>query len=66
MYSQRLYIQAAGTFRELAALRPEMVLPTVIERFYASLDTVTEPHKLTSTLMATTSVARMIVDPGQL
>ena len=34
-------------------------------RFYASLDTLTEPHKLTSTLLATASIARMVVDPGE-
>lgn len=32
MYAMRFYTQAAATFRELAALRPEMVLPVVIER----------------------------------
>ena len=64
MYARSHFTSAAATFRELASLRPEVVLPPLIDRFYASLDSLTEPHKLTSTLVVTTSVARMIVDPG--
>ena len=64
MYARRFFQDAAATFKQLASLRPDWVLPKIIENFYASLDTLTEPHKLTSTMAACSSVARMIVDPG--
>lgn len=63
---QELYSRVCGhdvgyLFRHLAELRPELIIPGVIERVYATLDSLTEPHKLTAALQCLVCVARSLV-----
>ena len=58
MWSKWGFIDAGSALADLASLRPEFVLPTLVERLYGALETVTEPHKLTASLYSVLSVAR--------
>lgn len=42
----------------LACLRPNIIVPLTLDKLYASMDSLTEPHKLTSSMIAVTAVAR--------
>ena len=46
--------------QQLANLRPEMVLPDIIQRMKEALDIVTEPHKLKNAIKAVNAVARVV------
>lgn len=48
-------------FKHLADLRPESIIPGVIDRVYATLDSLTEPHKMTAALQCLVSVSRALV-----
>jgi len=61
MWSRWGFLDAGATLSCLATLRPELILPTLVERLYAALETVTEPHKLTASLYSVLSVARSLV-----
>ena len=61
MWSRWGFLDAGSCLADLATLRPELILPTLIERLYAALETVTEPHKLTASLFSVLSVARCLV-----
>uniref|UniRef100_A0A1L8DSH8 Putative proteasome activator complex subunit 4 n=1 Tax=Nyssomyia neivai TaxID=330878 RepID=A0A1L8DSH8_9DIPT len=61
MYSRVGTNDVGKVFKLLADLRPEMIIPGVIERVYATLDSLTEPHKLTAALQCFVSVARPLV-----
>ncbi|CAG0888612.1 unnamed protein product [Cyprideis torosa] len=50
MYSKSGGESASSALHHLGLLRPEMVIPPVLERLYAAHDTLTEPHCLTSAL----------------
>ena len=50
--------------QNLAFLRPELVIPPVLERLFTAFDTLTEPHKLTANMLFVVSMARSIVHPG--
>ena len=50
--------------QNLAFLRPELVIPPVMDRLFTAFDTLTEPHKLTSSMSAVFSMARSIVHPS--
>lgn len=48
-------------FKHLADLRPDVIIPGVIDRVYATLDSLTEPHKMTAALQCLVSVSRALV-----
>ncbi|XP_055638685.1 proteasome activator complex subunit 4-like [Toxorhynchites rutilus septentrionalis] len=61
MYS-RLNPQDVGKiFQHLADLRPALIIPSIIDRVYASLDSLTEPHKMTAALHSLIYVSRALV-----
>ena len=61
MWSKYGFLDAGFTLQNLAVLRPELILPTLVERLSSSLDVVTEPHKLTASLYSMIVVARPLV-----
>ena len=65
MWSKWGFLDAGASLADLATLRPELILPTLIERLYDSLETVTEPHKLTASLYSVLSVARSMVQQSK-
>lgn len=63
---QAMYSRMSGTdtgkiFKHLADLRPEQIIPDVIDRVYATLDSLTEPHKMTAALQCLVSISRALV-----
>ena len=66
MFSKWGMLEAGSTLQSLATLRPELVVPSLVERLYAALDTVTQPLKLTASLFACVSVARSMVTYNRL
>lgn len=58
----RMNVNDVGTvFKILAELRPELIIPGIIEKVYSSLDLLTKPHKLTTALQTLVKVARPLV-----
>lgn len=45
-------------FSYLASLRPNLVVPQILDKLYLSMDSLTEPHKLTSSMVAIIAVGR--------
>lgn len=46
---------------DLAVLRPAIVCPPLVEKLHASLESVTEPHRLTAILSIASAVARPLL-----
>ncbi|KAL3050189.1 hypothetical protein OYC64_012265 [Pagothenia borchgrevinki] len=65
MFSKTGSMDAAQALQNLALMRPELVIPPVLERTYPALETLTEPHQLTATLSCMIGVARSLVSGGQ-
>lgn len=61
MYSRAQHNDIYKIFKHLADLRPELIVPDVIDRMYATMDSLTEPHKLTASIQCLMSVSRAIV-----
>lgn len=60
---QAIYsLQGAGEVQHamqyLASLRPEIIVPIALDKLYLSMDSLTEPHKLTTTMMCVLGVSR--------
>ncbi|KAM4526363.1 proteasome activator complex subunit 4B [Fundulus diaphanus] len=63
MFSKTGSTDAAYALQNLALLTPELVLPPVLEKTYAAMATLTEPHTLTATLSCMIGMARSLVSP---
>uniref|UniRef100_A0A2M4A6A0 Putative proteasome activator complex subunit 4b n=1 Tax=Anopheles triannulatus TaxID=58253 RepID=A0A2M4A6A0_9DIPT len=61
MYSRINLQDVSKVMQHLADLRPALIIPPIIERVYSSLDSLTEPHKLTATMYGLIGVARALV-----
>lgn len=61
IYSRMNTNDVGRIFKVLSELRPELIIPGVIERLYNSLEVLTEPHKLTASLQTLMRVARPLV-----
>lgn len=46
---------------DLASLRADLIVPGVLTRVYAAMDSLTEPHRLTSAVMSLVVVSRYMV-----
>ena len=64
MYHKNGLSQLGSVLKHLACLRPEEIVPDLLARMEESLETLTEPHKLTASMQAVVSAARTIVYPG--
>lgn len=58
MFSRQGNHDVAHAMQYMAALRPDIIVPIVLDKLYTSMDSLTEPHKLTSSMICTMSVAR--------
>ncbi|XP_011482882.1 proteasome activator complex subunit 4 isoform X2 [Oryzias latipes] len=65
MFSKTGSLDAAQALQNLALMRPELVIPPVLEKTYPALETLTEPHQLTATLSCMIGVARSLVSGGE-
>ncbi|CAF3616295.1 unnamed protein product [Rotaria sordida] len=53
--------EAAKTCKYLSILRPELIIPSIVEKHFSSIDCMTEPHRFTSIITCLTHIARQIV-----
>ncbi|MBN3306472.1 PSME4 protein, partial [Amia calva] len=65
MFSKTGSLEAAQALQNLALMRPELVIPPVLEKTYPAMETLTEPHQLTATLSCMIGVARSLVSGGR-
>ncbi|KAF3853760.1 hypothetical protein F7725_014448 [Dissostichus mawsoni] len=63
MFSKTGSADAAFALQNLALLTPELAIPPVLEKMYAAMETLTEPHTLTATLSCMIGMARSLVSP---
>ena len=56
---------SASTLHHLSSLRPEIVIPPLLDKLYAALETLTEPHRLTATLNCMVGVSRAMLSGSQ-
>ncbi|KAM9425985.1 proteasome activator complex subunit 4B [Pholidichthys leucotaenia] len=64
MFSKTGSTDAAYALQNLALLTPELVIPPVLEKTYAAMETLIEPHTLTATLSCMIGMARSLVSPN--
>lgn len=66
MYSRLSFIDVGKMLKGLADLRPELILPGILERVFDTVDSITEPHKYTAALQCLSSVSYVLVSgrPG--
>ncbi|KAL3286253.1 hypothetical protein HHI36_000763 [Cryptolaemus montrouzieri] len=62
MFSRRISSDVNYTFQHLASLRPHLIIPMTLEKLYASLDSLTEPHRLIAAMSAVISVSRHMAE----
>lgn len=65
MFSKTGSMDAAQALQNLALMRPELVIPPVLEKTYSAMETLTEPHQLTATLSCMIGMARSLVIGGR-
>lgn len=53
--------EAAKACQNLSQLRPEIIVPPLVELLFSSIDSITEPHRFTSILTCLAGMARQIV-----
>lgn len=61
MYSRVGANDINKVFKALADLRPELILPGILDRVFTTIDSITEPHKYTASLSCLSSVAHAMV-----
>ncbi|KAK9875517.1 hypothetical protein WA026_007908 [Henosepilachna vigintioctopunctata] len=62
MYSKNISEDMVSTFQHLSSLRPHLIIPMVLDSIYSSLDVLTQPHRLISSMNAMMAVSRNMVD----
>ncbi|KAG9509020.1 Proteasome activator complex subunit 4, partial [Fragariocoptes setiger] len=65
MFNQSGLGCAASAFRDLAVLRPEKIIPPLLERLYGSYETLNEPLRFLASINCTASVAHALVKPSK-
>jgi proteasome activator subunit 4 len=54
-------MEATNIYQQLALLRPQKILPDLLEKMYAAFETLTEPHQLFATLQCVAVVGRPLL-----
>lgn len=65
MFSKNGCYDAAMALKNLAILRPELTVPTVLERFYPATETLIEPHRLLAVVQCLAFVIQPMVRGGK-
>ncbi|XP_012536547.2 proteasome activator complex subunit 4B isoform X1 [Monomorium pharaonis] len=61
MFNKFCINDACQALQYLATMRPSLVIPDMLERMQSTFDSLTEPHKLTASMICMASVARPMV-----
>ncbi|XP_059471936.1 proteasome activator complex subunit 4-like [Neocloeon triangulifer] len=62
MYSKAGVLDMVQSLQYLATLKPSLVVPPIVEKMYMNLDSITEPHKLTTAMMCVVAVGRPMLE----
>ncbi|KAG8177101.1 hypothetical protein JTE90_015245 [Oedothorax gibbosus] len=62
MFSKRGSQDSAVALQNLGTLRPELVIPPLLDRLYSSLETLTEPHRLIAAMHCIVPLSRPLVE----
>ncbi|XP_039314530.1 proteasome activator complex subunit 4 isoform X2 [Solenopsis invicta] len=61
MFNKFCINEACQALQYLATIRPSLVIPDMLERMQSTFDSLTEPHKLTASMICMVAVARPMV-----
>lgn len=61
VYSRAGSLDSSSALQNLATLRPALVVPPLIDKLQASLNSLTEPHRVTAAMAAVAAVARPLL-----
>ncbi|KYQ53699.1 Proteasome activator complex subunit 4 [Trachymyrmex zeteki] len=61
MFNKVCVNDACQALQHLATMRPNLVIPDMLERMHSTFDSLTEPHKLTASMICMVAVARPMV-----
>lgn len=61
IYSRQGVSDVSQALQHLATIRPNVIIPLVLDKIYSTLDSLTEPHKLTASMQCLVAVARPMV-----
>nr|CAH7732828.1 unnamed protein product [Callosobruchus chinensis] len=64
MFSRMGSQDTALALNYLASIKPNLIIPMTLEKLYSSMNSLTEPHKLTSCMAAVLAVGRYMVQGG--
>ncbi|KAL5009261.1 hypothetical protein ScPMuIL_014842 [Solemya velum] len=65
MFSKYGSHDSAVALRHLANMRPEIIVPTLLEKMYPAMETLTEPHRLIACMNCMVSVTRPMLRAGK-
>ncbi|CAF4019942.1 unnamed protein product [Adineta steineri] len=61
IFNQDYMETAVEACHYLSILRPELIIPSIVEKHFWAIDSMTEPHRFTSIITCLTHIARQIV-----
>lgn len=61
MFSKYGSADASVAFKHLSTMRPEMMVPPLLEKLYPAMETLIEPHRLIACMSCIVSVARSML-----
>ncbi|XP_011068182.1 PREDICTED: proteasome activator complex subunit 4B-like [Acromyrmex echinatior] len=61
MFNKFCINDACQALQYLATMRPNLVIPDMLDRMHSTFDSLTEPHKLTASMICMVAVARPMV-----
>ncbi|CAF0851617.1 unnamed protein product [Adineta steineri] len=61
IFNQTYMETAVEACHYLSILRPELIIPFIVEKHFLAIDSMTEPHRFTSIITCLTHIARQIV-----
>ncbi|RDD38509.1 Proteasome activator complex subunit 4 [Trichoplax sp. H2] len=65
LFTKHLSDEVALIIQNLSILRPEIMLPPLLDRTFASLTTLTEPHQVIATMVCAAFVSRPLASAGR-
>ncbi|XP_060589859.1 proteasome activator complex subunit 4B-like [Ruditapes philippinarum] len=65
MFSKYGSQDSAVALRHLSTLRPELIVPTLLEFMYPAMETLIEPHRLIACMNCVVSVVRAMLSAGK-
>ncbi|GLH02190.1 Proteasome activator complex subunit 4 [Gryllus bimaculatus] len=61
----KMGLEVSQAMQHLATLRPQLIIPEIVESVYANLETVVQPHKFQAALQCLIAVIRPMAEGGR-